>query len=103
MNLPKKGPIKPEEVQDVKDSLIPEKVIEVFNDLIAENWAYTSSTFTQNEAIHRITCAMNITREEVYGRGWLNVEDIYRKVGWKVEYDKPGYNETYEATFTFRK
>lgn len=29
--------------------------------------------------------------------GWLDLEDIYRDEGWTVEYDSPGYNETYEA------
>ncbi len=32
---------------------------------------------------------------------WLNVEELYRAQGWTVTYDKPGYNESYPATFTF--
>lgn len=35
-------------------------------------------------------------------REHLDVEDVYRAAGWEVTYDKPGYNETYDATFTFR-
>ena len=35
--------------------------------------------------------------------GWLDVEGIYRKAGWDVEYDSPGYCEDYPATFKFRK
>lgn len=27
----------------------------------------------------------------------------YQAAGWKITYDKPGHNETYNATFTFAK
>lgn len=46
---------------------------------------------------------MNIKSNIVYGKQYLDVEDIYRKEGWKVVYDKPAYCETYEPTFTFSK
>jgi hypothetical protein len=42
-------------------------------------------------------------QSEVYAKGWLNFEAIYEEAGWKVVYDKPGYNETYDANFTFTK
>lgn len=41
--------------------------------------------------------------DEVFKKGWLNVEYLFRAAGWEVQYDKPGYNETYEAYFTFSK
>ncbi len=44
-----------------------------------------------------------MSSSEIYERHLLDVEPSYRAEGWEVEYDKPGYNETYEATFTFRK
>ena len=33
----------------------------------------------------------------------MDIESIYRADGWGVYYDKPGYNETYTATFEFTK
>lgn len=42
-------------------------------------------------------------RDELFDKGWMDIEPIYRKSGWRVEYDKPAYNETYPATFTFSK
>jgi hypothetical protein len=33
----------------------------------------------------------------------MDVEDVYQKAGWEVEFDKPGYNEDYEANFKFSK
>ena len=46
---------------------------------------------------------LKITEQEVYDRNLLDVEDAYRKLGWKVAYDKPGYNEAYEGTYQFKK
>jgi hypothetical protein len=71
--------------------------------LIVEDWNGSSATVMQPEAAKRIAKALGITTSEAFKRGLLDVEDAYRKAGWKVEYDKPGYNETYEASFKFRK
>ena len=32
----------------------------------------------------------------------LDFEDLYREAGWKVEYDKPAYNENYSSYFKFK-
>jgi hypothetical protein len=37
----------------------------------------------------------------IYANRWMDVEPVYRKAGWKVDYDRPGYNESYEAHYTF--
>jgi hypothetical protein len=44
-----------------------------------------------------------LTRQGMYDKGWMDVEDVYQKAGWEVEFDKPGYNEDYEANFKFSK
>lgn len=46
--------------------------------------------------------AAAIDRETIFRRGYLNVEEAYREQGWSVVYDKPGYNETYDASFEFK-
>lgn len=33
---------------------------------------------------------------------WLNFEEAFRKNGWDVAYDGPGFNESYDAYFQFR-
>jgi len=95
-------PITPAEVVKLKVALIPDKIIEAFNELIAENYSGEYSSFTEKRVVARIV-KKGISSSEVYANHWLDVEDVYRKGGWKVEYDKPGYNEDYEATFTFKK
>jgi hypothetical protein len=97
------GPIKPKEVQEQREASIPEEVFEVFNDLIKKNWSGHSATVMQGDAAHLICQKLNITSTKLYENGWMDVENAYRKAGWKVEYDKPGYNETYEANYRFTK
>jgi hypothetical protein len=96
-------PIKPKDVDDAKSEKLPDEVIKVFNDLIVEEWNGYSATIVQNAAAKKISNSMGITLDEVYNRGLLDVEHVFRKAGWNVKYDKPGYNETYEATFEFSK
>lgn len=92
-------PITPEEVVSKKEEILPDFVFESFNYLIAQNWKGGSSSFKQDDVV-------NLIREKMSGDfdiRWLDVEPVYRRAGWKVEYDKPGYCESYSATFTFRK
>jgi hypothetical protein len=99
------GPIKPEDVDKLKQETIPEAVFEAFNLLIAVNINGGRATVLQGEVIARIMELMpeGTKKGDIYAKGWLNVEPIYRKAGWIVRYDKPSYNETYEASFEFVK
>jgi hypothetical protein len=92
-------PISPDEV--VKT--LPDEVIISFNELISEKLVRGTAQFTQKEAIARILTKMDTTRQEIFNKGWLDIEDVYNAVGWKVAYDSPAYDESYEAHFTFRK
>lgn len=94
-------PLKPEEVVDAKKDFLPDEVIEVFNALISEHWNGSHSKFEQKEIIERIKKKLSV--EDICGLGYLDVEDIFEAVGWKVIYDKPAATETYEPTFEFRK
>lgn len=108
-------PITPAEVGRTKGDLFPPFIIQAFNELIAANFSNGSATVKQDDVIER---AYDLTypnsepnylqeareaawRKEVFAKGWLNVEEIYHNAGWEAKYDKPGYNETYPATFIF--
>lgn len=103
------GPITPAEARSRKAESIPPEVFAAFNKLIVHFLSPTgSATFTQESVIEQIlagTFPENYAarRQELFDLGHLDVEDVYRDAGWKVTYDKPGYNETYSATFTFEK
>jgi len=94
-------PITPAEVTSKKLANIPDRVIEAFNTLIAKHYDGRSATVKQDEVLAAIVTD-EITRSMVFENHWLDVEDIFREAGWDVEYDKPAYNESYPATFTFK-
>lgn len=96
-------PISPNEVTKAKAKLVPDEVLEVFNELIAINFDGHSSRVEQDAVASLVAMKMNIRRDAVFAQKYLDVEDIYREAGWEVYYDKPGYNETYGAYFRFTK
>ncbi len=95
------GPIKPSEVD--KRDVIPQTVFEIFNVLITVAWDGYEAVVKQSDVVERITRDFGISPADVYTRHYLDVEEAYEKVGWIVEYDKPGYNELGTAIFRFTK
>jgi hypothetical protein len=97
-NMSTGKPITPDEAEVRED--VPGEVFDAFNELIREG----HGTVKQVDVVTRILFKMpHVERHEIFNRGWLNVEGAYRKAGWTVQYDKPGYNESYEAYFTFTR
>ena len=97
------APIKPSEVVSKKASTIPKVVIETFNELIARHWNGATSTFKMQEAEILICSKLDCEPKYLYENHYMDIEDIYRAEGWAVYFDKPGYNESYSATYEFRK
>ena len=62
------------------------------------------SHFTQDSLIDYCLkyAPKDVTRSTLFDNNWLDIEPIYRRAGWVVEYDKPAYCEDYPATFTFK-
>jgi hypothetical protein len=96
------APIRPIEITDARLISIPDVVFEVFNQLITDNFTGTRATVHQNTVVKELE-GRGLNRSEIYRKHWLDVEEFYRQVGWIVTYDKPGYNEDYEAYFVFKK
>jgi len=96
-------PFTPDEALENKKAYgIPKEVIEAVNELLTENYSSGSITLGQNTVMERVLSKMpGATRSLVFARKWLDFEPIFEDFGWDVDYDKPGYCETYEATFTF--
>lgn len=95
-------PISPSEVEKVKTKNIPELVFEVFNELIARGFDGYQSTVSQKDVVE-ILLKKGIREHDIYEKHYLDVEGSYRETGWKVRYDKPGYNESYDPCFIFSK
>lgn len=103
-------PISPDEAILEKKKNIPDIVIECWNAAIAKKWTSNRSTVTikQDDIVKDIMVAIketmpDIKRSDIFDNGWMDIEPIYRAHGWKVSYDKPGYNEFYDAFYQFSK
>lgn len=96
-------PIKRSEIKEAKCSSLPEEVIQSVNDMIVKNWNGSQAKFKQKDLIEQIMSKgnMKITRESLFSEYLLDFEDAFRREGWKIVYDGPGYNETYDAFFIF--
>ena len=96
--------ISPKDITAHKQNSIPEFVFDAFNKLIAADFSGSVATVKQNAVIEQILASqIDIDRQTIFSNRWLDIEDVYEQAGWKVVYDKPGYNETYEAYWMFKK
>lgn len=94
-------PITPDEA--FKNKTYPDEVIKCWNDMITEKLRGKSAVILQKDISYALCEVMNATSTALHNSGWLDIEDLYRSYGWKVVYDKPAYNETYDAFFEFTK
>ncbi len=90
------GPITPDEAN--VGHCIPSVVFDVVNTLLSRG----STVLTQSEVV-RLIEASGIRRHDIFDNHYLDFEEAYRAKGWSVVYDKPGFNETYEACWRFSR
>ena len=100
--------VKPDQIASLKEEQIPNEVLAAFNALIAKNFDGKQAIVMQDEVVEAIMAEFKnngkkMTRDKLFDNNWLDVEIIYQKEGWKVEFDQPAYCETYDAFFTFKK
>lgn len=93
-------PITPAEA--IKKTVIefPDAVLEAFNEAITSKLYKGTATVKQDDVV-ALMVKKGLKREDIFSNHWLDVENTFRKAGWNVVYDRPGYNETYPATYTF--
>jgi hypothetical protein len=100
-------PLSPEEAQANKITLIPNEVVAAVNILLAAR--FDSSINIKCSEIIELAQQLFVKNgsdapsyNHFYEKKWLDIEPMFRKAGWKVTFDKPGYNESYESNFTFK-
>ena len=81
--------------------IIPEEIIKIFNELIQQKWNGREARITQPEVVDKILSDTLFERAQIFGEHMLDVEDLFRKKGWRVTFDKAGYNESYDSYFVF--
>jgi hypothetical protein len=110
MDVKEIKPITPQEVEEARKDDIPSFVIEAVNKLLKKKWDGKKAIITQDEIISEMKSSNVLGLENgarfraaVFSNHWLDFEKIYEESGWKVEYDKPSYYESYKAYFKFIK
>ncbi len=94
--------LSPQEVLERKQDTTPELVLETVNRLLTEKITVDGRARIKQDEIMAILVEGGLNRREIFDKHWLDFEDRYRAAGWEVKYDKPGYNESYDAYFEFR-
>ena len=97
-------PITPSQVVELKQEAMPEEVIEAFNELIIKNWNGHVAKITKNAVINLII--EKLGKEDKYrtvisDKHYLDVEDIFEKAGWEVEFSIPSVDYCYDGWFRF--
>lgn len=100
------GPFTPKQALAAANAgTIPEQVFDAFNAFLSDRAGDAPSGIMvkQDEVLALLAKAWPQTKRHVYfEKGWLDVEAAYRKAGWRVTFDKPGYNESGGAFWVFR-
>jgi hypothetical protein len=95
-------PIKPNEITENLDKIIPPYIFDVVNQLLMERYRGGSAKFKLKE-LKALLKDKGHNTDEAVKKGHLDFEGAYRNMGWKVVYDSPGFRENYDANFTFKK
>lgn len=95
-------PISPKDVAAAKTTCMKPEIIEAANELIASKWDGYRATFTVAELCARARIKLGV-EDYAFQDGELDIEVVFRKHGWNVEFDRPGYNESYSAHWIFKK
>ena len=96
-------PITPTQARKAKNVDIPDVVVEAVNALITKNLKGNEARIVQDDLIKEImTLNPEMTSTVLYKNNWLDVEPLFEKNGWKVEYNKPRYGDDgFDAYFIF--
>lgn len=94
---------KPISPYDIPEKPIPGGVFEAFNELIIREFDGNRAVVWQKEAAKLASEKTGFSIDALYSKKFMDVELSYTKAGWEVVYDKPGYNESYPPSYTFRK
>jgi len=96
-------PITPAEAEAQRVTVIPDEVLEAFNQMIIKNLEGDRSSFKLREVADLAASNMQCQHKYLYDNKWLNVESVYRRAGWKVKFDSPSIGDNYDAYFVFTK
>lgn len=92
----------PDDALAQHSATIPEEIFEIVNGFLAERVHNRTIEIEQREIAAKLELT-DISEAQAISHGWLDFEDVYKKAGWIVNFDKPGFNESYQPIWTFEK
>ena len=108
MNESQSGiPFSPAQIKEKFLNEFDPLMIDAVNNLLAKNWNDYQITLKQDEIMReylrlRRKAGRPTTSQRVYESNGMDFEDVFRKKGWEVDHDQPGYCENYDAFFVFK-
>ena len=91
-------PISPSELLTKRSREIPSEVIDIFNDLLLEKFSGGMAIIY----LSTVTEKVNKHTFPAFEMWWLDVEDIYREQGWKVDFVKQSIGDSFKSHYVFR-
>lgn len=76
-----------------RGKVFPDEVIESFNQLIRRNFVKGKAVVSRDEVV-KLIVQKGLDRNQIYERGWLDIERVYRAAEWSVSRD-PSSPEDY--------
>ncbi|MEO7905122.1 MAG: hypothetical protein ABIR91_04995 [Candidatus Saccharimonadales bacterium] len=95
-------PYSPDEAAQAQSDVIPDIVVETVNRLLAQRASLDHIVIKQRELVELLN-ERGLTSSDVFAQHMLDFKEMYRLCGWEVEFDKPGYNESYAPSWKFRR
>lgn len=95
-------PYSPTDALENKKLAIPPVIIAAVNELLAARYSGRGSvTITQKELLDKVVDIIPGGSNTIFQMHYFDFEPLFEKTGWRVIYDKPGYNESYEPSWSF--
>lgn len=100
-------PISPPESVKHRIKMAHDFVIETWNSAITSNWDGEKSIVNRNEIIQALIFGSptRVTRSDAFKNGWLDITDMYKEKGWKVDvqtfYDE--WNDCVQTEYVFKR
>jgi hypothetical protein len=94
-------PFTPNEALNSHSHQIPDAVIEVVNGLLSQRVGSGRHIYIHQKEVIDALLMRGFVREEIFAKNMLDFEGVFRASGWVVTYDKPAYNESYDAFWIF--
>lgn len=100
--MKKVKPISPGEAKKRKSFSLHPTIIELVNEHLTKHAGASTITMSQDALVEKFMQRHpHFDREKLFTDKMLDIESTYERSGWIVEYDSPGYNESYRPSWSF--